>query len=154
MAPIPLLHVATAILALISGAVVLARRKGGRKHRILGRVYFSSMLVMNGSALLIFRLLGGFGPFHVAALVSLATVIPAVVTVRRRRPGWPVRHYYWMTFSYLGLLAALVAEVTTRLPAAPFWGTVAGSSLAVFAIGAVVIFRRADRTLARILRRG
>ena len=106
------------------------------------------MLVTNLSALSIFRLFGGFGPFHAAALVSLGTVIPAFLTVRRRNPGWLVRHYYWMTFSYVGLLAALASEVATRLPEAPFWGTVLAASLVVILIGGVVIFLRAETVLA------
>lgn len=145
---LPLLHIVTATTALISGASVLLRPKGGPRHRIWGKVYFGSMLVMNLSALLIFRLFGGFGPFHAAALASLGTVIPAFVAVRRRRPGWLVRHYYWMTFSYVGLLAALVSEVATRLPEAPFWGAVVVASLAVILIGGVVIFLRAATVLA------
>jgi hypothetical protein len=56
-----------------------------------------------------------------------------------------------MTYSYLGLIAAAVAEVTTRVPGIDFWWTVAIASLAVFAIGAPIIRRRARITIAPFL---
>ena len=142
------LHLGSAVVALVSGATVLLWRKGDQRHRLLGRVYFGSMLVLNLTALLIYRLFGGFGPFHIAAALSLATVIAGVLEARRQRPEWLQRHYLWMTFSYVGLLAAAASEVGTRLPAAPFWSAVVLSSFAIVTIGAVIIFRQAQTTLA------
>ena len=51
---------------------------------------------LNVTALMIYRLFGTFGPFHVAALVSLATLAAGVVTVVRRRPArtWVEHHYF------------------------------------------------------------
>lgn len=149
MSFVGLIHLVASCLALVAGAVVLLRRKGTRFHRRLGYAYVGSMVALNVTALMIYRLFGGFGPFHVAALVSLATVVPAVVAARRRRPGWLARHYYWMTFSYVGLLAAGASEVATRLPDAPFWGAVAASSIAVILVGAWWIYRRAPEMLSR-----
>jgi hypothetical protein len=57
-----------------------------------------------------------------------------------------------MTYSYLGLVAADVAEVTTRVPGISFWWTVLTASLGVFAVGAPIIKRRAGTTLAPFLR--
>ncbi len=141
-------HVLSAAVALISGATVLLRRKGDQVHRLLGRVYFGSMLTLNLSALLIYRLFGGFGPFHIAAVVSLATIIPGVRAARRKQLGWLERHYYWMTFSYVGLLAATASEAITRLPKAPFWWAVAVASALTMMVGAIIIFRRSRSTLA------
>lgn len=142
------IHIVSAVVALAAGALVFLLPKGTGRHRLVGRVYVVAMLVLNLTALMIFRLFGTFGPFHVAALFSLATVVPAFLTVYLRRPGWLERHYFLMSFSYVGLLAAAAAEAATRLPRAPFWGAVALSSLLVLAAGAWVVFARAKRALA------
>ncbi|HEV2292419.1 MAG TPA: hypothetical protein VGR35_01105 [Tepidisphaeraceae bacterium] len=57
------------------GLLVLLRAKGTRSHRVIGYLYVAAMLALNVTAFLIYRLYGRFGPFHVAALVSLAMVI-------------------------------------------------------------------------------
>ncbi|OON70180.1 DUF2306 domain-containing protein [Hymenobacter sp. CRA2] len=57
------LHLAAALLAMALGAVVLLNRKGGRFHRRAGYGYVACMLTLNASALLIYRLFGGFGCF-------------------------------------------------------------------------------------------
>lgn len=151
-------HLAASLLALATGAVVLLRSKGTRSHRRLGWVFAASMLVLNVSALRIYRLTGTFGPFHVAALISLASLLAGVWAAWRRKPNdrsWLPRHYYFMSWSYLGLVAAAVAEVATRVPAvqaiaggptAVFWVTVALASIAVFVIGGRMI-RRLERSI-------
>jgi uncharacterized membrane protein len=161
-------HVGTALAALSFGAaVLLIAPKGTRRHRQLGWCYVASMLLLNVSALLIYRLFGGFGPFHVAAVLSLATVLLGTSTAiaarrsrQRRAPRdrarWVDHHYHWMTYSYVGLLAAAAAEIATRVPAfrpgpgaGPLFGiVVVVSSLAVFAIGSRVIKRRTREMLA------
>ena len=159
MSPLGQVHFLTAISALASGAWVLLRRKGTARHRQVGWLYVASMLALNVSSLFIYRLTGTFGPFHVAALVSLATLVAGVVQARRRLSGdrnWLPRHYFYMTWSYLGLAAAAVAETATRLPAlqsvaggptAAFWTAVVVASIAVFAVGAMMIRRKAEPIL-------
>jgi uncharacterized membrane protein len=152
------LHLATAILALAAGAWVVLRPKGTTTHRRVGWVYAASMLIMNVTALLIYRLTGTFGPFHFAALVSLATLIAGIIPVWRRRPGnWIEQHYYWMAYSYLGLVAAAFAETATRVPAVQafaggptpaFWVVVVIASVTVFIIGGRFIRRRFEPTVA------
>lgn len=145
-------HIAAALLAMGTGAVVLLGRKGTRRHRRLGWAYVASMLAMNGSALLIYRLFGGFGPFHVAAIASLGTLVVGVLVMRRpREPRAVERHYYWMTWSYVGLLAAFVSEVGTRAPGAGFWWAVLAGTLLVLAVGARLIRRGAAATLRPFL---
>lgn len=161
-------HFISAMLALTLGAIVLLLRpKGGRRHRQLGWAYVVAMLALNATALMIYRLFGGFGPFHVAALISLATVlmgVPAGIRARRmRQQGQPARratavehHYYWMTYSYVGLVAAAVAETATRAPifrdaggpGATFGMVVIAASLLVFVIGARWIRARSAPLLA------
>jgi uncharacterized membrane protein len=150
MSPLGWVHTACAVAALVSGAAVLLRRKGTAGHRRLGWVYVGSMVALNATALLIYRLTGAFGPFHVAAVLSLATVAGGIVPAVRRRPAgrWLERHYWWMTCSYVGLLAAAVSEVVTRLPGTAFWWAVVLPSALVIGVGAVVVGRRARGALA------
>ena len=164
MSPLGQFHFATALVALASGAWVLSRRKGTRMHRRVGWLYAASMLMMNVSALSLYRLTGTFGPFHVAALISLATLAAGIIAARRRHRGgraWLERHYFLMAYSYLGLVAAAVAETATRWPAiqdvaggptAAFWTAVVIASVAVFAVGGVMIRRRSESIMRPFLR--
>ena len=144
-----LFHTACAVIALVSGAAVLMRRKGTRIHRRMGWVYVASMLLMNGTALMIYRLFDGFGPFHAGAIFSLVTIAGGIVLAVRRRPAnWLERHYFWMTWSYVGLWAAAVSEVATRTPGTGFWWMVLAGTVAVLGIGGTLIRRRASAVLA------
>ncbi len=147
------LHTAAAVAALVAGALVLLRGKGTRSHRRLGWTYAVAMIALNATALAIYRLTGSFGPFHIAAILSLASVTAGVIPAVRRKPAgtWVERHYWWMTYSYLGLIAAAVAEVVTRIPGINFWWTVVIASAAVFVVGAPIIRRRARTTIAPFL---
>ncbi len=53
------LHTGCAVVALLTGAMVLLRPKGTAAHRRLGWAYAGSMLGLNVTALLIYRLFGG-----------------------------------------------------------------------------------------------
>ncbi|MBA3890906.1 MAG: DUF2306 domain-containing protein [Gemmatimonadaceae bacterium] len=139
------IHTIAAVAAMVTGAAVLVTRKGTRRHRQVGWAYVASMLLLNLTALLIYRLFGGFGPFHVAAVFSLATVLAGTIAALRARKARRSRnaaarakalehHYQWMTWSYVGLMAAAVSEVATRVPAlqpAPGQGVVFGITVAV-----------------------
>jgi uncharacterized membrane protein len=163
------LHLASAFAALLIGAYVfLGTRKGTRLHRRAGWAYVVAMLALNVTALLIYELFGGFGPFHVAAVASLVTTLFGVVAARalrrerraRQRPAggtdYAGHHYMWMSYSYLGLVAAAVAETATRVPAfqpAPGQGAVFGTvvalaSIGVFVVGNRIVKRRMAASLA------
>ena len=167
MTPLGLTHTAAALLALGSGAAVLVMRKGTTRHRQVGWVYVSSMLALNGTALFIFRLFGGVGPFHVFAIFSLITVILAVragANAGRHRRARQMaeraraveQHFAWMTWSYVGLAAAAVSEVATRVPAfrpgpgqgATFGLVVGVATLLVVGVGSQMIRRRKAALLA------
>ncbi len=155
MSTLGIVHLVFSLLSLVAGGLVLATAKGTRNHRRLGWLYVYSMLSLNVTALFLYRLNGTFGPFHWAAIVSLLGVGAGVAVAIRRRPAgkWIELHYHWMTWSYVGLSAAAVAEVMTRLIAPGFWWTVAVSSLAVFVVGGGAIRRYASRALAPWFRR-
>lgn len=151
------IHVAFAVAAMASGAVVLTKPKGTRFHRRTGRVYALSMVALNVTALMIYRLFGHFGPFHVLALVSLISVVLGVIPVFLRRPKdrWLDVHYGFITGSYLGLIAAFAAEIAVRVPAirprsgAAFAVVVIGASLLICVLGGYLIARGKRTTLAR-----
>ena len=164
---IGLTHTATALAALASGAAVLLARKGTTRHRQLGWLYAASMLALNVTALFIFRLFGGIGPFHVAAVASLVTVVFGTIAAVRARRFRLARdgvararavelHYAWMTWSYVGLLAAAVSEIATRVPALrpgpgqglAFGLTVVVATLLVVGAGARLIRGRRAALLA------
>ncbi len=107
MFPIGLTHTVAAVVALLAGAAVLLIPKGTRRHRQVGWVYVVSMLVLNTTALSIYRLFDGFGPFHAGAIFSLVTVAAGTVAAlgarRARGRRDPVararaveRHYQFM----------------------------------------------------------
>lgn len=147
-------HTICALLALASGAAVLLRKKGTRGHRRLGWVYVCSMVALNVSALMIYRLFGGFGPFHVGAIFSLVSVVAGAIPAIRRRPAhWMELHYAWMAWSYVGLCAAAVSEVGTRTPGLQFWWGVMIGTAGVFGAGAVLIRRNQAAVLAPFRRR-
>ena len=136
-----LLHVLLALAALLFGTLVVLRRKGNARHRLLGRAYLISMLGLNVTALLNYELFGYFGPFHWMALFSLASVLAGYLVVRGKRPGWKHAHAYFMTGSYVGLLAAAVAEVASRVPGWQFGLSVVISSALVILAGVVLMLR-------------
>jgi uncharacterized membrane protein len=145
-------HTAFALAAMGSGLVVIRRAKGTRLHRTVGWVYTASMLGLFTTAFLIYRLFGGFGPFHVAAVFGLATLAAGVASsfFKRPRRDWVERHYYLMSYSYLGLLAAAGAEIATRVPGAEFKLAATLASVAVIAVGAGVIAKKARSVLPHI----
>lgn len=163
MSPYGTVHVACSFLALAAGAVVFRLPKGTRWHRTLGHVYAMGMVGVVATSLVIYRLTGHFGPFHVAALVAALTLAGGLWTVLARRPrkAWIGAHATWMSWSYIGLAAALVAESMTRwivpvvephLESGPlwgaFWGTALLASLAVMAVGAHLVRRRLPASVA------
>ena len=131
-----LVHSLMALAAMLFGAVVIFSRKGTRKHRWMGRSYVAMMLGLNGTALLNYELYGRFGPFHWMVLASLATVVAGFVPTWRKAPGWIYRHAYFMAWSYIGLMAAAVAEVASRVPGWSFGPSVVIGSVVVIVTGA------------------
>ena len=141
------MHLAAAVVALATGFIVAVIAKGSGVHRVLGQLYFFSMMAVNATALMIYDLFGGFGPFHFAALVSGVTVVLGFIAVRRRKPNWMAAHAYWMTWSYVGLVAAAVSEVSTRYLDFDFGLTVGAATLLVVAAGSMLINRNVPRIL-------
>jgi hypothetical protein len=102
------------------------------------------MVLLNVTALMIYDLTGRFGPFHVAAIISLATVAAGYLPAFRRRPrgAWVPLHATLMAWSYVGLVAAFASEILTRLPGFGFWPAVFAATAAVLIGGAILIHTR------------
>ena len=145
--PVGLTHLLASLLGLIFGSIVLAGRKGTRQHKRWGYAYAGAMVVVNGSAFLLYNLFGGFGVFHIAALISFLTLIGGMVPVLRRTPGkhWGRSHFTWMYWSVIGLYAAFVSEAFTRLPESPFFTMVSVATFFVIATGLAAFMRLAPR---------
>lgn len=139
--PLGLIHLLTGLTALALGTAVVLSRKGTVGHRWMGRGYLLAMLALNGTALSVYELYGRFGPFHWLSLVSLATLAGGYASVRRRRPGWIIRHACFMAGSFVGLVAALVAEVATRVPGWSFGPSALISSAVVVLAGVWLMAR-------------
>src|SRR5689334_9453835 len=112
------IHVALCIASLILGGVIFCSSKATRQHRWIGRLYALSMLAQNFAALGIYNLTGHFNLFHLTAILSLAMVLVgwSQVVFRRRLRNWLYRHYIYMSWSYVALIAAAFNEAFVRLP--------------------------------------
>ena len=113
-----LIHFASAIIAMLSGMIVLSSPKGTSLHKKIGYLYFISMLVLNISAIPITNMSGSIGIFHIFILLSFPTTILALYypLLGRHKPNWLLQHFSFMYWSYIGLIAAFIAEVMVRLP--------------------------------------
>jgi len=148
--PIGLLHLISALLAVVTGSIVLLNAKGGAVHKRIGYVYVASMVVLNVTSFMIYRLFGTFGPFHILAIFSSVSILGGMVPVlfRHRVRDWLIWHYYFMNWSVVGLYAAFWAETLTRtLPMRQFWPIVAVATAVTTGIGGYLIRRNTVRFL-------
>jgi uncharacterized membrane protein len=137
------LHLASAIVALICGTLVLYMNKGTARHRKAGYVYTFSMLIVIVTAFGIYRLFKGFGPFHAFAIVAIISLALGMIPMlKKQKTAKAIKtHYSRMYWSVIGLYAAFAAETLVRLPKAPFWEVVF-ISLAVLMMAAGFFFRK------------
>ena len=107
------IHAASAVAALLLGAVVLFRRKGTPAHKLMGRIWAGLMVVTATSALFIneIRLIGPFSPIHIFVLFTYAGLYQAIREIRR---GNVMAHQASMKSIYLGAL--LLTGAFTLIP--------------------------------------
>ncbi|MBN2732018.1 MAG: hypothetical protein JXR26_06295 [Balneolaceae bacterium] len=140
-----LIHLVASITALITGTMGLAMKKGTRMHIKIGYGYATSMVMVVVTAFMIYRLFGGWGIFHWAAVVSGITLAGGMVPAILRKPeNWVVMHFSFMYWSVLGLYAAFLSEVLTRVPDQPFFNMVGIGTGVVMAIGGSWFYYRKD----------
>src|SRR5262245_64268454 len=116
LTPAGTVHTVLAMLCIVVGAIQLLRRKGGATHRALGYAYVYAMLVADGAAMLVYRFTGQFNAFHAGAIINFVLIVLAMVPLLQspRPANWKLRHYYRISWSYVGLIAAAVTELIVR----------------------------------------
>ncbi len=134
---ISIIHLLTAIMALVTGAIVLLDAKGTVFHKRAGYVFAGCLLLVNVTAAGMYNLTGTFNFLHVFVLISLASLIYGILPAIRRKSGnWLSRHVRGMTGAALGVWAAGFAELAVRvLP-----GVVGPQHIIWLAIGVGIVF--------------
>lgn len=146
---IGLVHLISSLLATVTGTIVILAHKGTKFHKRLGYVYVVSMLVLNITAFMTYRLFGTFGIFHYAAIGSSLTLLGGMIpAIRRKSKGWIYRHFSFMYWSVIGLYAAFASETLTRIPETPFFGMVGIATAGIMLIGTLffVKYKKTWRT--------
>ncbi|WP_144051596.1 hypothetical protein [Fibrisoma limi] len=142
--PVSAVHVAAALTAMVSGTRVIFSTKGTRSHRLIGRIYVLSMIVLLLTAFQIYYLFGRFCIIHWGAVGSIVALLIGLVPMAFRSvlSTWLRWHYVGMGASVTGLYAAFVVESTYRFfPPEWFWYVTIGCANSVFVVGAVVLYR-------------
>lgn len=143
-------HTLVALLAMLSGAIVLLRPKGTQRHKQIGYAYVISMVLLNVSAFGIYNFGGKPSLFHLFALVSFATLLAGIIpAIRKGSKSWYRKHFYFMSWSVVGLYCAFWAETGTRLlNGKDFWWVVMIASLTTAFVGMIIIKRKAKTLFA------
>lgn len=140
------IHAALALLCIVIGTIQLLRPKYGPGHRARGYAFVYGMLMVDGAAMLLYRFTGGFNAFHVGAIVNLAAITAAMIPMLMspRPPAWKQLHYHFMSWGFVGLMAAATTELivrSTALTHGQAWAVSAAVTGMVMLIGAYLIRR-------------
>jgi uncharacterized membrane protein len=145
------IHMMLAMLCIMVGAIQLMRPKHGAAHRARGYAFVYAMAVVDGLAMLLYRVTGSFNAFHVGAIVNLAAIVAAMVPMLMspRPANWKHLHYRFMSWGFVGLMAAAVTGVIVRmvrLTHEQSWAVSGGATALVMAIGYAMIERFRPRS--------
>lgn len=110
-------HAVVAMLCIAVGLIQFLRPKRGAGHRARGYFYVYAMLVGDGTAMLVYRFTGAFNLFHLGAIVNFACIVAAIVPLLRspRPANWRLKHYYFISWSYVSLMSAAATEIAVRV---------------------------------------
>lgn len=131
-------HGICATLSLITGTLITLWPKGTLRHKKIGYVYVIAMLATVFSSLGIFKLFDGFGVYHVMSLISLISIVFGMYfpLFNRKNPNWVIHHYFWMVYSFIGLVMALGSHLMNSMPQSwPFWTKAVVAWILPYAIG-------------------
>lgn len=83
--PVVQAHLTFALTSLLLGAVMLLRRKGDVRHKIIGRLWVALMAATALTSFFIHSMpmIGPFGPIHILSVIVLSGLVSAVRAVRR-----------------------------------------------------------------------
>ena len=141
------IHTGLALVCILVGSIQFLRPKRGAGHRARGYAFVYAMLVADGTAMLVYRFTGQFNIFHAGAIVNFVCIVLAIVPLLRspRPSNWRLKHYYFIAWSYVGLISAAATEfvVRTSHPATrdQSWAVTAAFTASVMMIGYVLINR-------------
>jgi len=136
------IHVLLMAAALAIGTGLLGAAKGTPRHRAWGRGFAAAVLVSNILVFAIHEDSATLGVFHLLAVVSFASVLAAVVLVRRRKGGLGPRigHGHVMLWSFGGMVAAGLGQGATLLGQPP-WPAIFATFLVVGLLAAKLDFK-------------
>ena len=118
ISPIGWFHTALGIIALVSGAITLARYKEITPQTLSGTIYLLATLVTAATALIIFQH-GTFGPGHVLAVLTLLALLVGTLAVKTNLFGKRSRYVCAISYSATLLFHSIpaVTDGLLRLPA-------------------------------------
>jgi len=127
---------------MIAGGYVLLQPKGTKKHKQIGYIYVSSMVLVCGSAWGIYNLKENFGMFHILAFVGFVTLAAGMIPLilKNIQKSYKVFHFWFMYHSVLGLYAAFASELSVRIPRKPFNAMVGIATGVIFVLGSLFIY--------------
>ncbi|MEL7834276.1 DUF2306 domain-containing protein [Fodinibius sp. Rm-B-1B1-1] len=146
------IHTLSGVIAIITGAWNLVSQKGTQQHRLVGWIYIGSFTMLLLTSFGIYEMFGGFGPFHIMSIVSTVTLGLAIYFPLRREhyEGWIEHHYFWILYSYIGLLMATGSHLSRYGPSGwPFWARILLYWGVPLVIGSALIFRKKTQILER-----
>jgi uncharacterized membrane protein len=79
LTPTGAIHAALAMLCIVVGLVQFKRSKRGAGHRARGYAFVYAMLVVDGTALLVYQSTGKFNVLQVGAIANLICIVMAIV---------------------------------------------------------------------------
>lgn len=141
------LHSVLAMFCILVGLIQLLRPERGPAHRARGYAFVYAMLVVDGTALSLYLSTGRFNVFHVGAIANLTCIVVAIVPMlcNPRPRHWRYLHYYWIAWSYVGLMSAAATQIVLRLNLSTTpeqtWAVTFAATVTVSAIGYVLIER-------------
>ncbi|MDQ5845814.1 MAG: hypothetical protein M3539_11030 [Acidobacteriota bacterium] len=103
--PILIFHICGGVVGVLSGAAAMSFRKGTRRHRVAGNVFFVAMLVMGSSAAYLGNVVGG--------LLACYLVATAWLTARRREGETSI--FDWAAFMFALAVGILIMTHVVRL---------------------------------------
>jgi uncharacterized membrane protein len=116
------IHLATVLPSLPLGLYLFLSRKGGARHRLLGRIWMALMMVTAIAALFIRHLNDGrFSFIHIASVVTIVGIPLAIAAARQGRIAAHRRHLVAM---FIGAL--LVSGLLSFLPGRIMWAWLFG----------------------------
>lgn len=143
-------HTIVSVIAMISGGVIFFFNKGTELHRKIGFTYVISMLLCLTTSFFIYNMFDGFGPFHVMALVSFLTISLGMYfpLFGRTISGWQIHHYFWMSYSYVGLWMAFMSHFMHLFPDTWSWWLKGFVAWGIpYILGSAVIFANKNKMI-------